>query len=95
MRTFLSAGVPIFFFCNGYLLLNRRFCLKKHEFKIVKIIALTGIWGMINIFLIMVIEKEHLSIAEFMDYLWTWHYGWINYLWNMGALVCIYIFFHC
>ena len=47
MRTFLSAGVPIFFFCNGYLLLNRRFCLKKHVFKIVKIIALTGIWDMI------------------------------------------------
>lgn len=93
IRTILSTGVPLFFFANGYLLFNRKFCLKKHIVKTIKLIFLTGIWGTINLFLIMIIEKEYLSLKEFLEYLWTWHYGWLNYLWYMGALVCIYVFF--
>lgn len=91
--TILSTCVPLFFFANGYLLLNKPFALKKHITKIVKIIFLTVLWGIIVIALLMPIENEYLSLGEFISYLWTWHQGWINYLWYMGALVCIYVFF--
>lgn len=93
LRTILSTCVPIFFFTNGYLLLNRPFHLKKHIVKTVRIIVLTGLWGILALLLLMPIEGEFLSLREFIVYLWTWHQGWINYLWYMGALVCIYIFF--
>lgn len=41
----------------------------------------------------MPIEHEYLSLKEIAVYLWTWHQGWINHLWYMGALVCIYVYF--
>lgn len=92
LRTILSVCVPLFFFANGYLLLNRSFNLKKHIFKIVNIVVLTVVWGIIVVLILMPIEHEFLSIREILSYVWTWHQGWINYLWYMGALVCIYIF---
>ncbi|MGN0334381.1 MAG: acyltransferase [Lachnospiraceae bacterium] len=93
LRTILSTCVPLFFFANGYLLLNRSFNLKKHIVKTLKIIVLTFIWGIINILCCMLIKKEYLTLKEIAEYLWTWHQGWINFLWYMGALVCIYVFF--
>lgn len=40
----------------------------------------------------MIIKQEHMTGMEFLSYLWSWHQGWINYLWFMGSLVCIYVF---
>lgn len=93
LRTILSTCVPLFFFANGYLLFNRGFNLKRHIVKTIKIVILTGVWGIINLLLLMPIENVYLSLKEFAVYLWTWHMGWINHLWYMGALVCIYVFF--
>lgn len=46
-RTMLSCCVPLFFFANGYLLLNRAFNLKKHIIKIIKLTVLTGLWDVV------------------------------------------------
>ncbi len=89
----LSTCVPLFFFANGYLLLNRKLDLKKHIIKSVKIVILTFVWGIVNVFCLMYIENEYLSAIDFIKYVWTWHQGWINYLWYMGALICLYVFF--
>lgn len=94
MRTILSTCVPLFFFANGYLLLNKKFDLKKHIFKSLKLIALTFIWGLIGIITIMPLEGEHFTIREIFSNLWNWlPIGWINHVWYMGALICIYVFF--
>lgn len=93
MRTILSTCVPLFFFSNGFLLLNKPLNIKKHIIKIINIIILTGVWGIISILILMPIEHECLSMKEIIVYLCTWHQGWINHLWYMGALVCIYVFF--
>ena len=93
LRTILSTGVPLFFFANGYLLLNKELNLKKHIIKTIKIVILTGVWGIIDLLILMPIKKEYLSVKEFVSYLWNWQNGWINHLWYMGALVCIYVFF--
>lgn len=92
-RTLLSPGVPLFFFANGFLLFNKKLNLKKHILKIIHLIMLCGIWGVVRILLLMPIENEFLSPKEIVNALWTWKFGWINSLWFLGALVCIYVIF--
>ena len=94
MRTILSTCVPIFFFANGYLLLNTNCDLKKHIYKSIKMVALAFVWGLIGILAIMPLEGESFSLKEICNNLWHWQpIGWINHMWYIGALICIYIFF--
>lgn len=92
-NTILSTCVPLFFFINGFLLFNKDFNLKKHILKIIKLILLTCIWGIITLCLYMLIRNEYFTIKEFIKALWTWKQGWINHLWFMGTLICIYCLF--
>ena len=92
-RTILSPCVPIFFFANGYLIFNKELNLKKHIYKIVRLIILCVGWGIGKIVILMPIENEFLSLEEIIKALWQWKQGWINSLWFLGALVCIYILF--
>lgn len=91
--TILSTGVPLFLFANGYLLFGKEFDLKKHVRKIVKFIIITVIWGIITLICLQIVRGKYFSIKEFFDALWTWRQDWLNHLWYMGALVCIYVFF--
>ncbi len=93
LRTILSTCVPLFFLANGFLLMNKKFDLKKHIIKSIRMVILTFVWGTINLLLLSVIENTPLSLGEFIDALWYWKQGWINHLWYMGALICIYVFF--
>lgn len=92
-RTILSPGVSLFFFANGYLLFNKEFNLKKHIYKIMHLTILCGVWGIGKIVILMPIENEFLSLKEIIKALWQWKQGWINSLWFLGTLVCIYILF--
>ncbi len=92
-RTILSTSVPLFFFANGYLLFSRDFDLRKHIFKMVKLTILTIIWAIITLCILQVIRGNYFSITEFITAIWSWKLGWINHLWYMGALICIYVFF--
>lgn len=74
-RTIISTSVPIFFFVNGYLLFNRKFELKKHILKTIRLIVLTGIWAVITLGLLMVIKNEYLTFSDMLKYLWTWKLG--------------------
>lgn len=89
----LAMCVPMFFFVNGFLLINKKLNLKKHIFKTVKFIVITFIWGALSLFVLMYIKGEMLDIFQFLFGLWKWKLGWINHLWFMGSLVCIYIVF--
>ena len=93
LRTILPTCVPLFFFANGYLLLNRKFDLKKHIIKSIRIVVLTFIWAAIIVLSLMLIKNEQLSASEFLNYILEWQYGWTNHLWYMGALIIIYVFF--
>lgn len=92
-RTILSPCVPLFFFANGYLLFNKELNLKRHIYKILHLIILCVVWGIGKIIILMFIENEFLSLKEIIKALWQWKQGWINSLWFLGALVCIYILF--
>lgn len=91
-RTILSSCVPIFFFVNGYLLFGKSFVLRKHAARTAKLVALTVLWGMITLMLLQPVKHEYFTAVEFLKALLSWKTGWINHLWYMGALVCIYVF---
>lgn len=93
LRPILSTCVPLFFFANGFLLINRRFDLNKHIEKTVNLVFLTVLWGVITLLLLMCVTGQRLSAEEFVTGLLEWKQGWINHLWYMGALVCIYFAF--
>lgn len=44
-RSILAVCVPLFFFCNGFLLLNKAFDLRKHIIKTAKTLVITIVWG--------------------------------------------------
>ena len=92
-RTILSTCVPLFFFANGYLLFRKEFVLREHILKIIRLSVLTLMWAIITLLLLQPIKQETLSLTEFIKAIWNWKLGWINHLWYMGALICIYIFF--
>lgn len=92
-RTILPAGVPLFFFVNGYLLFRKPLDLKKHIRKTVRLTVLSLVWAVISLLVLQGITQEYLPVKEFFNALWTWKPGWINHLWYMGALVVIYVFF--
>lgn len=93
LRSIFSTGVPIFFFVNGALLLNKDFNLKKHIYKLITIIFLTILWGIITLLILMPIKNEYMSLFEFAKNLALWKTHWINHLWFLKSLVVIYIFF--
>lgn len=92
-RPFIATGVPIFFFANGFLLIEKKFDLKKHLTKTFKLIVVTLVWGVINIVALMPLKNQYLTVKMVISYLWNWKSGWINHFWFMGALISIYFFY--
>lgn len=93
MRMILSACVPVFFFVNGFLLFRKTFNLKEHIKRLVRVIVLAEIWGMLTLLILMFVKQQYLSLSTFLEYLWNWQGEWINHLWYLGALACVYVFF--
>jgi surface polysaccharide O-acyltransferase-like enzyme len=90
----LSTCVPIFFFVNGGLLLNKsNLDIKQHAKKSVKIILLTILWGIISLVLLSVIKQEYLSFKEIVKSVYYLKQGWTNHLWFFQALFIIYVFY--
>lgn len=93
IRTFLSTCVPLFFFSNGYLLLNKEFRMKKHLKKVFKTVCLTAFWGSFTLLLLMPVKEEYFNFAGFMNALCELKSGWIFHLWYLGSLAGIYLLF--
>ena len=88
-----TASIPLFFLINGYLLFSKDFNLKKHTYKIIRLTLLTIIWGIITTLLILIIKNQQITFEIIFNTLWKLKYGYVNHLWFMGSLICIYIFF--
>ncbi len=93
-RTILSTCVPLFFFANGYLLLNKPFDLKKHIKKIIKIILLIFIWAFLLMPTYLIIAGEPVDINLIISNILSLDIeSGMNLFWFLGALVCIYVLF--
>ena len=89
----ISTSVPLFFLANGFLLFGKPLDLKKHLMKILRMVAYTFLGGAVTLPPIMIMAGTPVTLKGFLEGLWTFRQGWINHLWYMGALVCIYVFF--
>ena len=92
LMSIFSTSVPLFFFINGALLLNKDLNIKKHIKKILKISILTLIWSILTL-LILELVKGGLSQKEFIHSIFKFKIRWNNHLWFMVSLLYIYIFF--
>ena len=88
-----TTGVPIFFFVNGALLLNKDLYLKKHILKLITIVLLTVTWAIITLLILMPIKNEYMSLFELAKSLAMGKSHWIDHLWFMKSMVVIYVFF--
>ena len=95
VRSILSTCVPLFFFCNGFLLFNRPFSLKKHLTKTFKLFVLALVWGSLSaLFAQFVIHKgEIVDFKEFVSILVYTKVGWNNHIWYLQALIVLYLLF--
>lgn len=93
VHVLLPMGVPLFFFANGYLLFNRPFNFQKHVKKTFRLIILAIVWGALKLVILMPVKGEYLSFTGVWYGVRTWKLGWINSMWYVGALVCMYFFF--
>ncbi len=93
-RTILSTCVPIFFFVNGYLLLNKPFNFKKHISKILHMFIIIFIWAFVLMPLYLIISGQSISLNAIVVPILNMDTGWsMNLFWYLGALICIYILF--
>jgi surface polysaccharide O-acyltransferase-like enzyme len=90
IKSIFSTCVPLFFFANGFLLLNRPLNLKKHIYKIIRILVVSIIWQFITIVALMAIRKEYFSIIEIIKMVAALRIGWGNHIWYLRALIIIY-----
>lgn len=94
ISSIFSTCVPIFFFVNGALLLNKSdLNIKSHLHKIFKIAILIIIWGAITLTSLAILRNEKLSAFEIIKGTYLLRQGWNNHLWFLQALIVIYILF--
>ena len=89
-NTLLSTCVPIFFFANGYLLLNRPFDLKKHIRKMVTIFALILVWSLITQPIGLLVSGEPLTVKSVLYAVLDQR---TTHFWYLSALLAIYALF--
>ena len=93
IHTIIAVIIPMFFLINGFLLFGKEFNLFKHLKKTIHIIAISVIWGVITIVLLMIIRGETLGLKEFFLTFWQTRPNWTSHLWYLGEFVCIYLVF--
>lgn len=84
--------VPILFFVNGALVLNKPFDAKRWFRKILKIIALCVGWGAFTLAAVMLLRGDSFSAVAFLKDLWYWKLDYINHLWFLQTLAVVYFF---
>ncbi|MBQ3193457.1 MAG: acyltransferase [Oscillospiraceae bacterium] len=90
-RSLLATCVPIFFFCNGYLLFGRPLDVKKHVKRMIRMVFLSFFWGSVLTLIMQPVFGERLTWESFWYKLTNWE--WANQIWYMGALIGVHVFF--
>lgn len=92
LYSLVSLCVPILFFVNGALVMNKPYDAKRFFRKTVKIALLTVIWGVLTLAALMLLHGDAFSAGGFFRDLWYWKQDYINHLWFLQVLVMIYLF---
>lgn len=94
----ISEGVPMFVFVNGFLLFRKNTLdLKKHYYKIMKLIFLTLIWGLILTLIGLKTRapQEDITVEKVVHYILTIQVGtpYTGFLWFLQNLAGLYLVF--
>lgn len=83
----------MFFFCSGYLSLNKSFDLKKNSIKIIKLLLVTVFWGLVSETLYCLKYGVIISLTDAIEYILSASLGeWTSYLWYIGAFISVLAF---
>jgi surface polysaccharide O-acyltransferase-like enzyme len=94
LTTILTISVPVFFFVNGALLLNKTdLNIRRHTFKILNFVILVIAWGSITHVLLSLIHNKEIILRDLISSIYNLRQGWTNHLWFLEALVVVYIFY--
>ncbi len=92
LQGLLCICVPIFFFVNGALMLQKEFDIKKHIRKLLKLVLLILFWGSLTLAVLMPVRSEFFGAFEFVKSLLSLRGNWIHHLWFLCALFGVYVF---
>lgn len=93
ITTLLATCVPMFFFVNGFLLLNKPIDLKKHVSKIGRMIFLYFLWGIITYPIVYYVKGVPFTTESIWADFMASKTGYTNHLWFLSAMVGIYILY--
>lgn len=94
LTAFLPIAVPIFFFTNGALLLNKRSVdLRRHCYKILNFVVLVIVWAALSYLIISTLRSEPIYWKDLVKSVYHFKQGWTNHLWFLQGLTVVYIFF--
>ena len=92
LQGLLCICVPVFFFVNGALMLQKEFAIKKHIRKLLKLVFLILFWGSLTLAVLMPVRSEFFGAFEFVKSLLSLRGNWIHHIWFLCALFGVYIF---
>lgn len=94
IRQFIE-GVPIFIAVNGYLIINKKFDLKKHLHKCLKIFILIICWSFILIIATGIINNDAFSFKMILSNIFLTNISnkYTGILWFLQDLLTIYLIF--
>lgn len=88
-------GVPIFLLVNGYLKLSKKYDLKKHISKTIKLFIIYCIWVLILTIILSIINKNTITFSSLIELFLqsSSNNPYTGILWFLRYLILIYIFF--
>ena len=91
----LIEGVPIFVCINGFLIINKKFDLKKHLSKTLKIFIILLIWCIIDIITIKLLRNENINIKNIIENVMLTDISntYTGTLWFLQNLIMLYLVF--
>lgn len=92
-QSFLCLCVPLFFFVNGALCLNRPADFSGWRRKLIKLPCLILFWGVLTEGILLAVRGERVSAGGFFLNLLSLKYGLVNHLWFLCALFAVTLIF--
>lgn len=92
LRGFMAICVPMFFFCNGFLLFSKPFNLKKHLLRMLRFAFIILFWGIV-LLICSTFFGDKVTFMNFISLPFTIEFDASRILWFLRALLCVYLLF--
>ncbi|MDR0536261.1 MAG: acyltransferase [Puniceicoccales bacterium] len=90
-HTFSVLGVPLFFFSNGALLLNRPFDARKHYPRMIRMVVLGVTWASLSMLFLKYHRGVYYDTRSTIRAILAFEGNWLTHFWFIKALVAVHI----